>query len=82
MLNLPYVTHLFADLADVQRIIVAVGIGLTVLVRRVFPSLPNKITNIYGEQLDALRERGGQVDDEGALWEAVKKYELTWGKAP
>lgn len=40
LLNLPYITHLFADLADVQRIVVAVGLGLAVLLGRILPSLP------------------------------------------
>jgi hypothetical protein len=39
LLNLPYITHLFANLADIQRIVVAVGLGLAVLLRRIFPSL-------------------------------------------
>jgi len=39
LLNLPYITHLFADLADVQRIVVAVGLGLAVLLSRILPSL-------------------------------------------
>jgi hypothetical protein len=43
LLNLPYITHLFADLADVQRIVVAVGFGLAVLVSRILPGLPNDI---------------------------------------
>jgi hypothetical protein len=42
LFNLPYITHLFADLADVQRIVVAVGLGLAVLLSRIFPSLPKK----------------------------------------
>ena len=41
LLNLPYITHLFADLANVQRIVVAVGLGLAVLVSGILPSLPN-----------------------------------------
>jgi hypothetical protein len=54
LLDLPYVTHLFADLADVQRIIVAVGLGLAVLLSRILPSLPPKKV-VYSEQWDALR---------------------------
>ena len=42
LLDLPYVTHLFADLADVQRIIVAVSLGLAVLLRRILPGLSRK----------------------------------------
>lgn len=47
LLNLPYITHLFADLADVQRIVVAVGLGLAVLLSRVLPSLPKIKTKGY-----------------------------------
>jgi hypothetical protein len=44
LLNLAYITHLFANLADVQRIVVAVGLGLAVLPSRILPSLSkNKI---------------------------------------
>jgi hypothetical protein len=43
LLNLPYITHLFADLADVQWVVVAVGLGLAVLVSGILPSLPNDI---------------------------------------
>jgi hypothetical protein len=39
LLDLPYITHLFADLADVKRIVVAVGLSLAVLLIRVLPSL-------------------------------------------
>jgi hypothetical protein len=39
---LPYITNLFADLADVQRIVVAVGLGLAVLLSRILPSLPKE----------------------------------------
>ncbi len=39
LLNLPYITHLFANLADIQRIVVTVGLGLAVLLSRVLPSL-------------------------------------------
>jgi hypothetical protein len=42
LLDLPYITHLFADLADVQRIVVAVGLGLGVLVSGILPSLKKK----------------------------------------
>ena len=42
LLNLPYVTHLFADLADIQRIVVAIGLGLAMLLSRILPSLPKK----------------------------------------
>jgi hypothetical protein len=42
LLNLPYITHLFSDLADVQRIVIAVGLGLAVLLSRILPSLPPK----------------------------------------
>jgi hypothetical protein len=46
LLDLPYITHLFANLADVQRIVVAVGLCLAVLLSRILPSLPKK-ANIY-----------------------------------
>ena len=46
LLDLPYKTHLFANLADVQRVVVAVGLGLAVLLIRILPSLP-KIKNRY-----------------------------------
>ena len=36
---------------------------------------------IHSEQRDALRERGEQVDDEGVLWQAVKKYEANLGES-
>ena len=62
LLNLPYVTHLFSDLANVQRIVVAVGLGFTVLLSRVLPSLPKKKKKLHSEQLG--RE---QVKDEGVL---------------
>lgn len=52
LLNLPYITHLFADLADVQRIVVAVGLGLGVLVSGILPSLKK---SIYSEQWTVLR---------------------------
>jgi hypothetical protein len=39
LLDLPHVTHLFADLAYVQRIVVAPGLGLGVLLSGIFPSL-------------------------------------------
>ena len=39
LLNLPYVTHLFADLADIQRIVVAISLGLGVLLSGILPSL-------------------------------------------
>ena len=42
LLDLPYITHLFTNLADVQRIVVAVGLGLAVLLSGIFPSLPKK----------------------------------------
>jgi hypothetical protein len=66
LLHLPYVTHLFADLADVQRIVVAVGLGLAVLLSRILPSLP-KTKKINSEQLGRIEERGEQVSDEGVL---------------
>jgi hypothetical protein len=43
LLDLPYITHLFADLANVQRVVVAVGLGLAMLVSRILPGLPNDI---------------------------------------
>jgi hypothetical protein len=57
LLNLPYITHLFADLANVQRIVVAVGLGLAVLLSRILPSLPKKERKIYSKQCDALRSK-------------------------
>ena len=39
LLDLTYVSDLFADLADVKGIVVALGFGLSVLLRGVFPGL-------------------------------------------
>ena len=39
LLDLPDVTHLFADLAYVQWVVVAVGLGLGVLLTGILPSL-------------------------------------------
>ena len=55
LLNLPYVTHLFSDLANVQRIVVAVGLGLAVLLSRVLPSLPKKKRRYTVSSWGALR---------------------------
>ena len=51
LLNLPYITHLFADLTDIQRIVVAGGLGLGVLLSRILPGLKKKK---YSEQRTAL----------------------------
>lgn len=42
LLDLPYITHLFANLTDVQWVVVAVGLGLAVLLSRILPSLPKE----------------------------------------
>jgi hypothetical protein len=42
LLNLAHITHLFANLADVQRIVITIGFGLTVLLSRILPSLQKK----------------------------------------
>jgi hypothetical protein len=67
LLHLPYITHLFADLADVQRIVVAVGLGLAVLLSRILPSLPKTKQKINSEQLGRIEEQFEQVNDEGVL---------------
>jgi hypothetical protein len=54
LLDLPDVTHLFADLADVQRVVVAPGFGLCVLLSGVLPSL-----RVYDEYGSGLREERG-----------------------
>jgi hypothetical protein len=41
LLDLPNKTHLFADLAYVQWVVVAPGLGLGVLLIRILPSLQN-----------------------------------------
>ncbi|SRR6266478_7957843 len=60
LFDLPYITHLFADLADVQRIVVAVGLRLAVLLRRILPSL-----QIYSEQWATL---SSEVSDVGVRY--------------
>ena len=40
--NLPYITHQFADLADIQRMVVTVGLGLAVLLSRILPNPPKE----------------------------------------
>ena len=44
LLYLPYITHLFADLTDIQRVVVAGGLGLGVLLSRILPGLKKKNT--------------------------------------
>lgn len=39
LLDLTNISNLFADLADVQRIVIALGLGLSVSLGGVFPSL-------------------------------------------
>ena len=43
LLDLPDVTHLFADLAYVQWVVVAPGLGLRVLLIGILPSLKKKM---------------------------------------
>jgi hypothetical protein len=40
---LPYITHLFADLTDVQQIIDTVGLGLGLPVSSILPTLQKYI---------------------------------------
>ena len=54
LLDLPYETHLFADLAYVQRIVVTVSLGLAVLLSRILPSLPKK--DRYTVSIEGRRE--------------------------
>ena len=71
LLHLPDMAYLLADLADVERIVVAVGFGLLVRHRRVFPGLfaecehcPSSLYNKY------LRE-GTIVPDVPSIRETV-----------
>lgn len=45
LLNLSGVTNLFSDLADIERVIVALGLGFGMGGRWVFPSLTNYFRN-------------------------------------
>ena len=73
LLNLPYITHLFADLADIQRIVVAISLGLGVLLSGILPSL--HIHTVSSGARWGARE---------VWWQSgrVRRYEHTWGKAP
>jgi hypothetical protein len=58
LLDLPDVTHLFADLAYVQWVVVAPGLGLSVLLSGILPSLQRLMTVEYDTGRDGVRRRG------------------------
>ena len=59
LLDLPDVTHLFADFAYVQWVVVAPGLGLCVLLIGILPSLKNNIRVRI-----AAGGRGGGVEND------------------
>lgn len=74
LLDLSNITHLFTDLADVQRIVVTSGLCLGMLLSGVLPSL-------YTHDSESGGDSGGERAMNGAVHYG-RVDGRTWGKAP